>query len=99
LTAYLEYRDRRMDLSYWRPASGVEVDFVVGEMAVALEVKATQRAGGRHFSGLQAIQEDHPGVGRRILVCLEARRRLRNDGIEVIPVQECLTRLWADDLF
>ena len=99
LTAYLEYRDRRMGLSYWRLTSGIEVDFVVGEMALALEVKATQRAGGRHFSGLQAIREDQPGVGRRILVCLEARRRLRSDGIEVMPVQEFLARLWADELF
>lgn len=99
LSAYLEYRDRRMDLSYWRLASGLEVDFVVGDMIAAVEVKATERAGGRQLSGLQAIREDHPGVGRRILVCLEPRRRLREDGIEILPVRQFLENLWADELF
>jgi len=99
LSAYLEYRDRRMDLSYWRLASGLEVDFVVGDMIAAVEVKATERVGGRQLSGLQAIREDHPGVGRRILVCLEPRRRLREDGIEILPVREFLEKLWADELF
>ena len=99
LTAYLEYRDRRMDLSYWRLASGVEVDFVVGGLTAAIEVKATERAAGPHFAGLQALREDHPRVGRRVLVCLEPRRRVREDGIEVLPVIDFLHRLWTDELF
>ena len=99
LPAYLEYRDRRMDISYWRLASGVEVDFVVGDMVAAIEIKATQRLGGNHFSGLKAIRDDHPGVGHRILVCLEPRRRLREDGIEILPVREFLEKLWDDELF
>ena len=99
LTAYLEYRDRRMDLSYWRLASGVEVDFVVGGLTAAIEVKATERAAGPHFAGLQALREDHPRVGRRVLVCLEPRRRVREDGIEVLPVVDFLRRLWTDELF
>jgi uncharacterized protein len=99
LTAYLGYRDRRMDLSYWRLASGLEVDFVLGDMVVGIEVKATERVGGRQLSGLQALKEDHPGVERRILVCLEPRRRLREDGIEILPVREFLEKLWSDELF
>ena len=99
LSAYLEYRDRRMELAYWRLASGIEVDFVVGDMAAAIEVKATEQAGGAHLSGLRAIGEDHPEIGCRILVCFEPRRRVREDGIEVLPVAEFLARLWADELF
>jgi predicted AAA+ superfamily ATPase len=88
-----------MDLSYWRLASGVEVDFVVGGLTAAIEVKATERAAGPHFAGLQALREDHPRVGRRVLVCLEPRRRVREDGIEVLPVVDFLHRLWTDELF
>ncbi len=98
LTAYLGYRDRRMELSFWRLASGVEVDFVLGDMEAAVEVKATERAGSQHGSGLRALLEDQPGVGRRILVCLEPRRRIREDGIEVLPVREFLERLWSDEI-
>ena len=99
LTAYLEYHDRDMPLAYWRLASGIEVDFVVGDMVAAIEVKATEQAGGRHFSGLQAIKEDHPELGRRIFVCMEPRRRVREDGIEVLPVTEFLRLLSAGELF
>lgn len=99
LTAYVEYRDRRADLSYWRLASGIEVDFVVGDMEAAIEVKATEQAGGRQLAGLQAIAEDHPRVKRRVLVCLERRRRVRQDGIEILPVREFLRLLWADEIF
>jgi hypothetical protein len=88
-----------MDLSYRRLASGIEVDFVGGDLAAAIEVKGTEQAGSPHVAGLQAIREDHPRVGRRILVCLERRRRVREDGIEVLPVREFLARLWADALF
>lgn len=71
----------------------------VGDLAAAIEVKATQQAGGRHFAGLEAIREDHPRAERRILVCLERRCRVWDDGIEVLPVRMFLQRLRADDLF
>lgn len=99
LTAYLEYHERFLHLSYWRVASGIEVDFVVGDMEAAIEVKSTERAGSQHLVGLRSVVEDHPRVGRRFLVCLEARRRLTADGIEIVPVQDFLARLWDDDLF
>jgi len=63
LAAYLEYRDRRTPLSYWRLASGIE------------------------------------HVGRRIFACLEPRRRVREDEIEVLPIREFLAKLWEDEPF
>ena len=63
-----------------------------------MEVKATANAAGRQLSGLRALREDHPGVGRLVLVCLEPKRRRTPDGIEVLPVLEFLGRLWDDDL-
>lgn len=98
LTAYREYRDRPWDLSHWRLASGIEVDFVVGEVEAAIEVKSAARIGDHHLGGLRAIAADHRKVGRRILVCLEPRRRLTADGIEILPLAGFLDRLWKGDL-
>lgn len=98
LCAYREYRERTWDLSYWRLASGLEVDFVIGPADVAIEVKSTTRASTQHVPGLIAIREDHPHVRRRLLVCLEPRRRVTVDGIEIVPAMQFLRALWNDEI-
>ncbi|MBL8753913.1 MAG: ATP-binding protein [Planctomycetes bacterium] len=95
LCAFREYRERPWGMSYWRLASGIEVDFVLGDAAVAIEVKSTTNVATQHLNGLGAFAEDHPQVKRRILVCLEPRRRTLESGIEVMPVTTFLRELWA----
>ena len=85
LVAANAYREGHTDLAYWRLASGIEVDFIVGDMAVAIEAKATPRVTADHIKGLRHLRQDHPNV-RAILVCLEPRRRKTDDGIEIMPV-------------
>jgi predicted AAA+ superfamily ATPase len=80
------YLDTRAELSYWRLASGIEVDFIIGNMAVAIEAKATGRLTADHFKGLRHLHEDHPRA-RRAIVCLEPIRRTTADGIEVLPAR------------
>lgn len=80
------YHDHFHELSYWRLASGIEVDFIVGHMALAIEAKATARITSDHLNGLRQLREDHPAV-RRVVVCLEPKRRRTPDGIEILPVQ------------
>lgn len=99
LTAYSEYASRDAELRYWRLASGIEVDFILGAMDVAVEVRSTTKAGPAHLAGLRALREDHPRVGKRLLVCQESRRRVTPDGIEVLPVKEFLDQLWAGRVF
>ena len=85
LVAANAYGDKQVDLAYWRLASGIEVDFIVGDMSVAIEAKATARVTADHLKGLRHLRQDHPGV-RALLVCLEPRRRVTDDGIEIMPV-------------
>lgn len=99
LTAYSEYASRDAELHYWRLASGIEVDFILGAMDLAIEVKSTTKAGPAHLAGLRTLREDHPRVGKRLLVCQESRRRVTPDGIEVLPVKEFLDQLWAGRVF
>ena len=98
LCAYREYRERAWDLTYWRLASGLEVDFVIGPADVAIDVKSTTRADTHDLAGLKAIGEDHPAVRRRLLVCLEPKRRVTADGIEIVPAMHFLRALWKDEI-
>lgn len=99
LAAFREYRERSWDFHYWRLASGIEVDFVLTDLAAAIDVKPSARVGDHHLSGLRALAADHRRVGRRFLVCFEPRRRVTTDGIEILPVQTFLRQLWNGELF
>jgi len=97
LSAFMAYRRLDDRLSYWRLPSGIEVDFVVGDMRLALEAKAGSRITDGHLRGLRILAEEHPGVARAV-VCLETRARRTADGIDVIPAVDFARRLWQDDL-
>ena len=86
-----------LDEVHWRLASGIEVDFVIGHTRVAIEVKSSSRIGAQHLTGLEAIGEDHP-KGRRLLMCLEPKRRVMKGGIEILPVTQFLQALWNDEI-
>ncbi len=99
LSAYDAYRDVYAGLSYWRLTSGVEVDFIAGDMQVAIEAKATARVTSDHLKGLRQLLQEQPQVGSRIVVCLEPRARRTEDGIWILPAKEFATRLWAGEVF
>ncbi|WP_420431182.1 ATP-binding protein [Candidatus Poriferisocius sp.] len=86
LSAYIAYHDLDEELTYWRLPSGIEVDFVIGDMRLAIEAKASARISTHHLKGLRILAEEHPTV-QRIMVCLEPRPRRTNDGIDIIPAQ------------
>lgn len=98
LSAFVSYRDVDVDLSYWRLASGIEVDFVLGDMEVAIEAKSGTRITRDQLKGLRRLAEDHPRVARRIVVCREPRARRTDDGIELLPVASFIRQLWAGDI-
>lgn len=98
LRAYSHYRERFLELSYWRLASGIEVDFVVDDMAAAVEAKATSRVRSDDLNGLTQLAVDHPNVKRRFVVSLEAKPRVAEGGIVVLPWRTFVERLWGDEL-
>jgi predicted AAA+ superfamily ATPase len=98
MKAFSLYRERFLDFSYWRLASGIEVDFVVGDMAAAVEAKATARVKSDDLVGLRQLAIDHPRVKRRMIVCLEPKSRLTDDGILVLPWKAFRERLWGGEL-
>lgn len=95
LCAWREYREKDLELSFWRLASGIEVDFLLGEADIGIEVKSTRRASDADLAGLKALREDQPQVSRLILACLEPKPRQTRDGIDILPVRQFLEDLWA----
>lgn len=99
LSAHNAYTNAFAQLSYWRLTTGVEVDFIVNDMQLAIEAKATHKVTSHHLKGLRELRKDHPGVDERIVVCLEDTPRRTDDGILILPASDFIQRLSAGDLF
>jgi predicted AAA+ superfamily ATPase len=97
LKAYQAYRQPDLDLFFWRTASGYEVDFIAGNLDLAIEVKGAGRVHEGDTSGLRALREEYR-VKRCVVVCLERKPRTMAPGIEVLPWELFLQRLWNGDL-
>ena len=96
IVAYLGYHGLRNELSYWRTGSGMEIDAVLGDAAVGIEIKSTTEVKEHQLRGLRSFGEDYPHA-RLIMVSQDLRRR-RVGNIEIIPVSEFLSDLWADNI-
>lgn len=92
LRAANAYGEHFHDLSHWRLASGIEVDFIVGTMTLAVEAKAAAKVVDHHLHGLRHLRVDHPSV-RRVMVCLEPRPRRTDDGIDILSPAAFVARL------
>jgi len=99
LIAHNFYSQAFAQLSYWRLASGIEVDFIVNDMELAIEAKATAKVSADHLRGLRALKEDQPRIKQRIIVCLERTSRRTEDGILILPAADFCDSLARGDLF
>lgn len=99
LNAYNIYSEAYAELSFWRLASGMEVDFVVNDMEIAIEAKSSEKISDNHLKGLRSLRVDHPAVKRRIVVCNDQKMRVTEDGIEVVPAHLFTTMLWEGEWF
>ena len=93
LMAWIGYHRSDEKLSYWRTSNGYEVDVVVGEARVAIEIKSCREVMSRHLKGLKAFSEEFPRC-KLIVVSFDCYRRVSSN-VEIIPVQEFLSDLWA----
>ncbi len=61
------------------------MDFIVGDMKIAIEAKSSHRIHSDHLKGLKELAREHPKVGKRLLVCTSSERRSTEDDIQIIP--------------
>ena len=94
LKAYQAYKNPELPITFWRTSTGREVDFILGEKDLAIEVKGSSRVHEGDTASLCALLEDGP-VKKRVIVCLEKQPRIFGGGIEVLPWQNFVQKLWA----
>jgi uncharacterized protein len=99
LITYNAYSESYADISYWRLASGIEVDFVIDDFSVAIEAKSTRKIKSDHLKGLRRLKEQIGVSNPRIIICLEPFRRMTDDGILILPYQEFINDLWQGKVF
>ena len=93
LRAFISYQKPSYQLTYWRTHSQFKVDFILGD-EIAIEVKSSHRVTERDERGFRALLEDIP-LKRRIIVCREPFERKSNSGVEILPLEIFLERLWS----
>jgi len=93
LQAYRSYVDPDLDLAYWRLSTGIEVDFICGNLRCAIEAKATQRVHADHLKGLRELKREYPRLARAVVVSLDKTPRRTDDGIEILPAASFASEL------
>jgi len=94
--SYSHYSGLNYPISYWRTASKIEVDFILGDNEVALEVKGTSMVIPRNLKGLKCFSEEYK-TKKSIIISTDPYPRLI-DNILVLPWKDFLMRLWAGEI-
>ncbi len=93
ILAHADYSELFYPISYWRTASGFEVDFIIADGEVAIEVKSAQFVNPTHLKGIRAFNEEYK-TKRSIIVSLDSTHRKTDDQIEILPWMLFLEQLW-----
>lgn len=92
LMAYKAYRNPELLLHYWRTAAGNEVDFILGDMQVAVEIKSSKVVHDGDLKNLKILQEEQK-IQRQIIISFEALPK-KMGNIECLPWEMFLQMLW-----
>jgi predicted AAA+ superfamily ATPase len=102
LIAFNGLKRKRMDISYWRTKTGLEVDFIIGKADLAIEVKLSEQVHQQDLNGLIAFCEEHPKT-QAIVVSQDKRPRIlkvnNKLSISILPWEIFLKRLWKGELY
>ncbi|MEW6667251.1 MAG: ATP-binding protein [Thermodesulfobacteriota bacterium] len=81
-------------LRFWRSTSGFEVDFILGDHT-AVEVKAKENVSNKDVKPLHMLAEEKR-LKRYLCVSFDPRPRTL-DAVSVLPYQQFLDALWAEE--
>ena len=97
MRAHSHYSGLKYPISYWRTASDLEVDFILGDHEIALEIKGVDQVTGHHLKGIRAFMEEYT-TKKAIIVSLDPKPRQLDQGILVLPWEKFLQDLWSGEL-
>lgn len=96
LRTHAHYSGLFYDLSYWRTTSQFEVDFILGDHEVAIEVKGVDEVSPHHLRSMKAFIGEY-APRRAMLISRDQAPRIV-DGIEILPWQIFLGKLWKGEI-
>ena len=70
---------------------------MLGEHEISVEVKGTDMVTNKHLKGIRAFKEEYQ-VRSNIVVSMDTNPRRTEDGIEILPWQVFLDRLWDNEI-
>ena len=91
--AYRHYSGLDFPISFWRTASGAEVDLILGEAEVAIEIKSSENAGSSRTKGLHLFLEENKSK-KKIIVSRDPVPKKLDSGIRIIPWKHFCDQLW-----
>ena len=95
--AHSSYSEQFYPISYWRTASGFEVDLILGDLDAAIEIKSTSLVNKNHLKGIRAFKQENK-ARKTIVVSLDPKARKTGDGIDILPWRSFLDRLWNNKI-
>ncbi len=96
LLAHSHYSGLNYPIYYWRTASKIEIDFVLGDHEISIEVKSTTNANPRHTKGLDSFSDEYT-VKKQILVTNDSFPRQMGNTL-VLPWKDFLGQLWSGQI-
>jgi len=94
--AYRHYSRLDFPISFWRTASGAEVDLILGDAEVAIEIKSSENAGDR-TKGLHLFHEEHK-CRKSFIVSRDPLPRKLRSNITVMPWHTFCEMLWEGEI-
>lgn len=95
--AYRHYSRKDFPVSFWRTASGSEVDLILGDGEVAIEVKSGEHASQMRPKGLHLFGEEFKPK-KSIIVSRDKFPEKINPLTTVLPWQHFCGKLWNGDV-
>ncbi|NLH38437.1 MAG: ATP-binding protein [Elusimicrobia bacterium] len=94
--AYSHYSRLDFPISFWRTASGAEVDIILGDADVAIEVKSSDK-GNYRINGLHLFNDEYK-CKKSFIVSRELLKRKISSNITVLPWKDFCEMLWAGEI-
>lgn len=97
MRAHSVYSGLSYPLRYWRTSSGFEVDAVLGDADAIVEVKSSDTITYRDLKGIRAFRQEMK-TRHAVVACNVSAPRRTEDGIDILPWREFLSRLHAGEV-
>ena len=92
------YRSLGWQINYWGVPSGGEVDFIIsqGKKHIGIEIKTSKSWRKDYSKGLTTLLAENK-IHKAIGIYL-GKEKLKEDGIEIYPIEKFLKLLWSQQL-